>query len=56
MLSWLRRTLGWFERRWIHDPEERERHDVLVRERLARREPADPGDRGTADPEPTDEG
>lgn len=49
MLSWLRRTLGWFERRWIHDPEERSRHDEKVRERLARRGRPEPGDRETAD-------
>jgi hypothetical protein len=35
VLSWLRRTLGWFERRWIHDPRERDRYDDRVRDRLA---------------------
>jgi hypothetical protein len=34
MLSWVRRTFGWFERRWIRDPSEREQSTRRVRTRL----------------------
>jgi hypothetical protein len=33
-MNWLRRLLGKLNRRWIRDPEEREKHDVRVRRRL----------------------
>ena len=33
-MNWLRRLLAKLNRRWIRDPEEREKHDVRVRRRL----------------------
>jgi hypothetical protein len=37
------RRLPWFERRWIPEPEERNTHEAVVRDRLATRPTAAPG-------------
>jgi hypothetical protein len=33
-MNWLRRLISKLERRWIRDPDEREKHDVRVKRRL----------------------
>jgi hypothetical protein len=33
-MNWLRKVLGKLNRRWIRDPEERQKHDIRVRRRL----------------------
>jgi hypothetical protein len=44
-MNWLRRYVHYLQRRWISDSAERDGHEVVVRERLARRQPeADPQD------------
>ena len=35
MPGWLRRLLAPLERRWIRDPQDRERHAALVKRRLS---------------------
>lgn len=33
-MNWLRRLISRLDRRWIRDPDEREKHDVRVKRRL----------------------
>jgi hypothetical protein len=55
VLNWLRRRVRRLDRRWIVDPDERDRHDAVARERLLAPNPPRPGDPQDEAEPPTDD-